>query len=134
MLFLTRGLVFGLACWLAFPQGIRAQDMARLRAEENFRGNPNGELLALLQAGTPLTVLSRADGWLEVIVDGWVWARSLQMDDREGLDLVVELASVGNRDGAGCAIDDEGAAVVDPGLPGQHHCCRMVEREGFEPS
>ena len=48
--------------------------------------------MALLHAGTPLTVLSSADGWLEVIVEGWVWARSLQVDDREGLDLVVSEA------------------------------------------
>jgi len=75
-----------------FPALLQAQDVARVRAEENFRRDPNGELLAVLGAGTELTVLSGADGWLEVVVDGWVWARSLQVDDREGLDLVVSEA------------------------------------------
>ena len=78
--------------WVVFPSLIQAQGLDRVRAEENFRRDPNGELLAQLHAGTPLTVLSSADGWVEVTVDGWVWARSLQVDDREGLDLVVSEA------------------------------------------
>jgi hypothetical protein len=77
---------------VVFPSLIQAQGLARVRAEENFRRDPNGELLAQLAAGTPLTVLSSADGWVEATVDGWVWERSLQVDDREGLDLVVSEA------------------------------------------
>ena len=50
---------------------------------------PNGEVLARLQAGTPLRVVGRGEGWLEVELEGWVWTRSLQETGRDGLDLVV---------------------------------------------
>lgn len=74
------------------PSLIHAQDVARVRSEENFRREPNGELLARLSEGTSLMIVSSRDGWLEVVVEGWVWARSLQVDDRQGLDLVVSAA------------------------------------------
>lgn len=62
---------------------------ARVRSEENFRRVPNGQILARLQAGTPLTVVGRGDAWLEVELEGWVWTSSLQAAGREGFDLVV---------------------------------------------
>jgi hypothetical protein len=68
---------------------LEAQSGARVRAEENFRREPNGERLGRLGAGTPVVVVSSRDGWLEVVLEGWVWDRSLQVDDRQGMDLVV---------------------------------------------
>lgn len=71
------------------PWPCAAQAGARVRTAENLRKDPNGELLARLEAGAPLSVLDRRAGWLQVDVEGWVWARSLQVTDRDGLDLVV---------------------------------------------
>lgn len=77
------------ACVVLLPALLSAQRTGRVRAEENFRRVPNGELLARLSPGTELQILAGRDGWLEVVVTGWIWERSLQVDEREGLDLVV---------------------------------------------
>lgn len=66
-----------------------AQSTARARAEENVRREPNGEVLARVQPGATMVVVGRQDQWLEVDLEGWVWARSLQVTDRDGLDLIV---------------------------------------------
>jgi hypothetical protein len=62
---------------------------ASVRVTENFRKEPNGDVLARLDPGTALTVVGRRQDWMEVVLDGWVWARSLQVAKRDGLDLVV---------------------------------------------
>ena len=56
---------------------------------ENFRKDPNGQILARLQPGTRVSIVGNRGKWLEAVVDGWVWARSLQVVKREGFDLVV---------------------------------------------
>jgi len=71
------------------PGGAAGQSSATVRVEENFRKAPNAEILGRLDAGTPLSVVGRQPNWVEVEVEGWVWARSLQLAKREGLDLVV---------------------------------------------
>lgn len=85
---LRRPAVALLVAW-AGPTAISAQEAARVRVEENFRRVPNGEVLAVLEPGTPLRVLDRNGDWVHVALEGWVWTRSLQVDAREGLDLVV---------------------------------------------
>lgn len=78
--------------WAGSPPCARAQAStahATVRRAENFRKEPNGEILARLQPGASLSVAGRKDKWLEVAVEGWVWARSLQVTKREGFDLVV---------------------------------------------
>ncbi|MCG6957789.1 MAG: SH3 domain-containing protein [Gemmatimonadetes bacterium] len=77
-----------IACAL-LPEAISAQAGATVRVEENLRQAPNAEVLGRLQPGTPLSVVGRRQSWLEVVVEGWVWARSLQVAKRDGLDLVV---------------------------------------------
>lgn len=71
------------------PAAGMAQETARVRTSENLRKDPNGEVLARLEPGAPLSVVDIRDGWVQVDVEGWVWARSLQVARREGLDLVV---------------------------------------------
>jgi hypothetical protein len=56
---------------------------------ENFRKEPNGQILARLQPGTPVSIVGHRGKWLEAVVEGWVWSRSLQVVKREGFDLVV---------------------------------------------
>lgn len=66
-----------------------AQPTARVEVDENFRRVPNGDVLARLEAGTPVAVVGEDGGWREILVEGWVWTRSLQIVERDGLDLVV---------------------------------------------
>jgi len=70
---------------------VAAQSTASVRVEENFRRAPNDVVVARLNPGTPLSVVSRDEDWLEVDVEGWVWLSSLQVSDGE-LDLVVAVA------------------------------------------
>lgn len=74
---------------LLLPAPLGAQDGVRVRTEENFRREPNGEILARLSAGTRLAVVDRSDRWLGVELEGWVWERSLQRSTRDDLGLVV---------------------------------------------
>ena len=73
---------------LALPASALTQT-AEVRARENLRASPGGELVAVLEPGTPLRVMGSRDRWLEVGVEAWVWTRSLQVVDRDGYDLVV---------------------------------------------
>lgn len=66
--------------------------VATLRVQENVRAEPNGLVVAVLEPGAEVRVVSRRDRWLEVDVEGWVWMRSLQATTRPDLDLVVSEA------------------------------------------
>ncbi len=72
-----------------FPAVASAQGSVRVRTTENVRKEPNGEILGQLEPGTTLSVAGHRKPWVQVDVDGWVWARSLQVSPREGLDLIV---------------------------------------------
>ncbi|HSW28296.1 MAG TPA: hypothetical protein VLH75_02270 [Longimicrobiales bacterium] len=84
-----RALLFVALCsaWAGSPTS--AQSTARARAAENVRREPNGDVVARVEAGATMAVVGRRDRWLEVDVEAWVWERSLQATDREGFDLVV---------------------------------------------
>ena len=56
---------------------------------ENFRTGPNGAILAEVIPGAVLAVKSDQGAWVEAELEGWVWAQSLQVTDRNGFDLVV---------------------------------------------
>jgi hypothetical protein len=75
------------SAWGAWP--LSAQSTARVRAAENVRREPNGDVVARVEAGATMAVVGRRDRWLEVELEGWVWERSLQATSREGFDLVV---------------------------------------------
>lgn len=80
-----------LACLLfALPASSHAQAV-RLQTSENLRIEPNGALLGALEAGVELPLIDARDTWVEAELEGWVWARSLQVDARDGFDLVVSL-------------------------------------------
>jgi len=86
---LTAGL-FCMLCALATdPNDVGAQAGARVRLEENFRREPNGVILASLSPGTELQVLGQDGNWTEVVLDGWVWLRSLQASNDPAYELVV---------------------------------------------
>lgn len=68
-----------------------AQDRYQLRWNENFRREPDrtGSRLAFLRGGIEVSGGARRGAWVEITVEGWVWAQSLRPDSREGHDLVV---------------------------------------------
>ena len=60
-----------------------------MRAEENFRREPNGVVLGQLDPGTSLRVLGTEGNWTQVELEGWVWLQSLQGSEDPAFDLVV---------------------------------------------
>jgi len=73
--------------WVGF-----AQSTVRVRAEENFRNAPNGDVIAVLDAGMPLAVVRRQGDWLEANLEGWVWMRSLRARDSGSFDVIVSVS------------------------------------------
>jgi hypothetical protein len=47
---------------------------------ENFRAEPNGQKLGVLNQGTPVTVLESKGDWVKVSVQGWIWKASTTSD------------------------------------------------------
>lgn len=85
--------------------GADAQSTARARGAENVRREPNGEIVARVEAGATMAVVGRRDRWLQVDLEGWMWERSLQATTREGFDLMVSEPQGENlRDGPAGAI------------------------------
>ncbi len=73
-----------------YPSAASPQSV-RVRAEENFRREPNGVILARLATGTRLRVIGSEGSWTHVELLGWVWLRSLRDSDDTAFDLVVSL-------------------------------------------
>jgi hypothetical protein len=76
---------------LALPTAALGQS-AEVTVRENLRATPDGDVVAVVDPGTPLEIVDRREGWLEVRLEGWVWMQSLQVTDRGGYDLVVTAA------------------------------------------
>ena len=72
-----------------------AQARYRVLRTENFRREPAGTaaLLATVNAGVELASEGVDDRWVRVVLEGWVWARSVDPTDREGFDLQVTTQS-----------------------------------------
>jgi len=71
--------LFALAC--AAP--VSAQNTVTVSAEqENLRAEQRGQVVAVLERGTPLQLV-RADGqWREVTLRGWIWGASVEPTGR----------------------------------------------------
>jgi hypothetical protein len=98
------------------PATLGAQ-VVRVANGENLRVEPNGGLIGALEAGTELRLVETRDTWVQAELEGWVWARSLQVVDRDGLDLVVSLEGGENLrerpQGAALAFLQEGALLEE---------------------
>ncbi len=73
---------------LLLPAGAGAQT-ATVETEENFRAEPNGTVIARLEAGTVLSVSESRDRWIRGTLEGWVWTPSLQNVEEGDFDLRV---------------------------------------------
>jgi len=73
---------------VSIPVSGVGQETTSLRVAENFRREPNGVVLARLNPGAPLEVVSVDGDWAEVVLEGWTWLRSLRASTI-GLDLRV---------------------------------------------
>lgn len=69
-----------------------AQAEARVRIQENFRREPNGVVLALLSPGSMVRTVAAEGNWTQIVLEGWVWLRSLQQSADPEFDLVVSEA------------------------------------------
>jgi hypothetical protein len=65
--------------------------VARVSVEENFRATPNGDIIARVEPGLRVGTGDVRGNWTEVTVEGWVWARSLQVRDGGDYDLRVSV-------------------------------------------
>lgn len=68
-----------------------AQTRYRTTRTEVFRQRPGADqkVLASVNRGTELAGGRTQDGWTEVTLEGWIWARSVARTDRDGFELVV---------------------------------------------
>jgi hypothetical protein len=78
-------LLFGLA------EHLTAQGRYRVMQTENFRREPTGRAarLATVNAGAELAAVGVDGRWVNVVLEGWVWARSLDETTRAGFALIV---------------------------------------------
>lgn len=74
---------------LALSPGGGGAQVATARVEENFRAAPDGAVLARVLPGTLMDVEGVRDAWVETRLEGWVWARSLQVASGGAKRLVV---------------------------------------------
>lgn len=76
---------------MAFPAAAHAQARSRTTRDENFRQlpAPDAKLLGTVLEGAELATGDTRDGWLEVTLEGWIWARSVGPTDRDGHNLIV---------------------------------------------
>jgi hypothetical protein len=80
-----------LALLAALPAHAAAQARYRARQAGDFRQQPGPDqkLLASVYQGTELAGGQTKDGWIEVTLDGWIWARSVGATTRDGFTLAV---------------------------------------------
>ncbi|MGD8698647.1 MAG: hypothetical protein PVJ43_05115 [Gemmatimonadales bacterium] len=87
---LVGGPATALILLLAPPTELTAQATARVNvAQENFRREPNGTQVATVLRGTEFTILAEQGPWVEVELQGWIWAPSVSRTERGSFDLRV---------------------------------------------
>lgn len=81
--------LFGVLSLLVLPEWADAQQLARVRLDENFRRDPNGVVLARVTRDSWVEVLEQEGNWTRVVLSGWVWLRSLELSSEPEFELVV---------------------------------------------
>ena len=71
------------------PQMVAGQTVRVDAEQEIFRQTPNGRRLATVLKDTPLTAGDREGQWVQVTLEGWIWAASIGATDRNGFNRLV---------------------------------------------
>lgn len=81
------------AVFLLCAPVLHAQEVRELSAAVRLRKEPQGIALASLPAGAPVEARRTRGAWHEVVLEGWIFNRSIGSTRREGYDLVVTAPS-----------------------------------------
>jgi hypothetical protein len=78
-------------CVLGGISDLAAQSRYRVIQTENFRREPSGRatLLATVNAGAEFGAEGEDGRWVQIVLEGWLWARSLDSTVRDGFELIV---------------------------------------------
>ncbi len=76
-------------------ESAQSQDSYRVIRQENFRreAGPTAGLLATINEGTELVGGALQSGWVEVTLEGWIWAQSLRSLTNPDFDYAVNKRS-----------------------------------------
>lgn len=78
---------------LAVPSCLDAQAEVRVMAEQEvFHQTPDGRRLGTVIRDARLREVNREAGWVQVVLEGWIWSASVSGVTRNGFDLVVSAA------------------------------------------
>jgi hypothetical protein len=77
------------AVFLLFAPSLGAQEVSEISTATRLRKEPKGIELVSLPAGTSVQPKRTRGDWHEVVVQGWIFNRSIEKTRREGFDLVV---------------------------------------------
>ena len=81
------------AVFLLFASNLRGQTASEISTATRLRKEPRGIELVSLPAGTSVAPKRTRGDWHEVMVEGWIFNRSIEPTSRDGFDLVVTSAS-----------------------------------------
>lgn len=79
--------------WPVAPLSAQAPGPATIATETEFQKEPNGTPLGRLMVGAGVTTASVKGNWAEVRFDGWLAAKALRDDRRDGYDVAVALSA-----------------------------------------
>jgi hypothetical protein len=77
------------AVLLLFAPCLLAQEVREISTATRLRKDPQGVELVSLPAGTSVEPKRTRGDWREVVVEGWIFNRSIDKTRRDGFDLVV---------------------------------------------
>jgi hypothetical protein len=77
------------AVLLLFAPRLEAQEVREISTATRLRKEPKGIALVSLPAGTTVEPKRTRGDWHEIVIEGWIFNRSIEKTRREGYDLVV---------------------------------------------
>lgn len=92
---LPASLAFLAVCVSGVPLAVSGQDRYRVLQDENFRRDPGptARLLATVRGGSVVDGSRTRSGWVEITLDGWIWAASVRRNADDELDYAVSAAN-----------------------------------------
>jgi hypothetical protein len=77
------------AVFLLYAPGLRAQEVREISTATRLRKEPAGIALGSLPVGTSVEPKRTRGNWHEVVIEGWIFNRSIEKTRRDGFDLAV---------------------------------------------